>query len=250
MTTEFADSSWRALAHRILTRSDMLRGTAETTLERFVETGRIMKFADANLLSSYGQPIETLLVVLSGALEIGVSTLAGKHFVIAYLGAGLIYGLIPIIDGGGSLYDARAHGEAVVLGIPRDVVLEALRQDPGLAHAFLLLFCKRSRVLYGGASANALAPFRVRVARALASLLPVHGITRGETVTLALKLSQEEFGALLGASRQAVNRELKALESAGVVSLAYSTIQVLDCDALGKIAEFDDGVVRDVSIRP
>jgi CRP/FNR family cyclic AMP-dependent transcriptional regulator len=124
----------------------------------------------------------------------------------------------------------------VVLHIPRTVFVQASHEDMGLAQTLPRGLCKRSRALYGSASASALAPFRVRVARALLSLLPAHGIRQGETVSIKLKLSQEEFAALLGATRQSVNRELKALESAGLISLAYSSICVLDCDALTAIA--------------
>ncbi|MFM0161219.1 Crp/Fnr family transcriptional regulator [Paraburkholderia sediminicola] len=240
MTTQFPDSPYRALARSLLARSDDLRGAASETLERFVENGRIAKYLDGNVLAVAGGEMEALVVVLSGSIEVGLSTVSGKHFVIGYLGPGLIFGLIPILDGGGPVHDARSHGEAVALLIPRAVFAQAVREDPGLAQALLRLFCKRSRALYGSAAASALAPLRVRVARALLSLLPVHGVRHGETVSITLKLSQEEFAALLGASRQSVNRELKALENAGFICLAYSSIRVLDCGALNAVAGMDE----------
>ena len=47
-----------------------------------------------------------------------------------------------------------------------------------------------------------------------------------------LNISQEHFSSFIGLSRQVTNRELKQLEERGIVSLAYSSITILDQEAI------------------
>ena len=55
-------------------------------------------------------------------------------------------------------------------------------------------------------------------------------------VQLALKLSQDELAAMLGVSRQSLNRELMALHADGFVSSAYARITLHDVAALSALA--------------
>ena len=51
-----------------------------------------------------------------------------------------------------------------------------------------------------------------------------------------VRLPQATLAQLLGATRPAVNRILKALESEGVIRLAYREIEVSNAGALERIA--------------
>ena len=50
--------------------------------------------------------------------------------------------------------------------------------------------------------------------------------------TRRLNLTQEELGQLVGLSRQTVNRVLRSLEAAGIVSLDFGRVAILDDEAL------------------
>jgi CRP-like cAMP-binding protein len=141
--------------------------------------------------------------------------------------------MIPVIDGEGAIHTARAHGDTVLLHIPARSFLAALDADSRLARGCLLMLCERGRSVYGNLASEALMPLRGRLARHLVMLLDHHRtLPGGGGVDLALQVSQEELAAMLAATRQRLNRELKALESEGIISLAYKRIRVLDRDAL------------------
>jgi len=68
-----------------------------------------------------------------------------------------------------------------------------------------------------------------RTARCLAMLFNPHlypGVER------RLQLSQEEIGYFSGISRQRTNQALRALEAAGLLTLEYGSITVLDVEGL------------------
>jgi CRP-like cAMP-binding protein len=50
--------------------------------------------------------------------------------------------------------------------------------------------------------------------------------------TRRLNLTQEELGQLAGLSRQTVNRVLRALEAAGIVTLDFGRVAIVDDEAL------------------
>ena len=50
--------------------------------------------------------------------------------------------------------------------------------------------------------------------------------------TRRLNLTQEELGQLAGLSRQTVNRVLQALEAAGIVTLDFGRVAIVDDEAL------------------
>jgi CRP-like cAMP-binding protein len=81
-------------------------------------------------------------------------------------------------------------------------------------------------------AAEGLLPLRARVARTLVMLAAQHGQGGAEGVEIQLRLTQEEYADMLGVSRQSLNRELRALEQAGAISLTYARLVVRDLAAL------------------
>ena len=69
-----------------------------------------------------------------------------------------------------------------------------------------------------------------RVASRLIDVSRLRGVH--EQGGLTLRLSQDELGAMLGVSRQSVNRELRLLEQAGLIGADYNLITIRDCAAL------------------
>ncbi|WP_233838555.1 Crp/Fnr family transcriptional regulator [Paraburkholderia sp. ZP32-5] len=240
MTIETSQKlSLRALARSMMIQSSALAGCAGETVELFCEHGQIKRFADGEILATRGYEVQSLIFVIEGSIEIGMFTVQGKRFIARYVAPGQLLGVIPIIDGGSAIHDVQAHGEIAALLIPRKTFSEAIASDPGLAQALLRLLCTRSRARYDDAAANAIAPVRVRVARTLLSLLPAYGVQRGNTVRIELRLSQEEFAALVGVSRQCVNRQMSEFRRMGVISTSYSRIEVVDYTALQNLSSLD-----------
>jgi DNA-binding GntR family transcriptional regulator len=57
---------------------------------------------------------------------------------------------------------------------------------------------------------------------------------------IGLQLAQEELAQLLGASRQRVNQELKAMEREDIIRIEPGGLVVRDRDALMDITETDN----------
>jgi CRP/FNR family transcriptional regulator, cyclic AMP receptor protein len=154
-----------------------------------------------------------------------------------YLESGQLFNVIGALDGGPGIHDATAHGEALALLIPRTTFRAAIDAQPQLATAMIRLLCLRSRVLYDYVADNTLLPSRARCARLLLSLVEPYGMSGPQGHRISLKLSQEELADMLGQSRQSVNKELRWLETEGLINTNYSQFIILDPPALQAIAE-------------
>ena len=79
--------------------------------------------------------------------------------------------------------------------------------------------------------------------RSLLHLARIYGdpsLSNGEEIRIGLHLAQEELAQLLGASRQRVNQELKAMEREDAIRIEPGGLVIRKRDALLRISEADD----------
>ena len=82
-----------------------------------------------------------------------------------------------------------------------------------------------------------------RLAKQLAHLVRSYGVpslSHNGEVRIGLQLAQEELAQLLGASRQRVNQELKAMEREDVIRIEPGGLVVRNREALMHIVESDN----------
>lgn len=228
------------LARRLLEQSGLSLQLTAGTLEHLLADARLQRHAAGKQVSQRGQIMPDLLFVVEGSLEVSMEDGEGRRSICWYNGPGQWLGLISVIDQKNAIHDARAHAEVVLLHVPRQTFLRVLEQDPGLARYCLQVLCERSRSLYENLAAGGLLPLRARIARLLLMLLDQHGRDGQSGQEIALKLSQDEFADMLGVTRQSLNRELKALEKQGLITIAYSRITLREVALLQQMAAIAD----------
>lgn len=224
------------LVQRALSDNPLFAGCGEATRAALLHAAQVRVVGKGERVSTCGQAVECLYLVLSGSLEVSSLSATGKRYVCWYLGPGQAYGWIPLIDRKGAIHDVRAHADSLLLELPRQPFMAAAAADPALMEAIMLAFCERSRTIHEALAAGALLNLGGRVADMLLRLLDSFGQADAAGARIGLKLSQEELADMLGVTRQSLNRELKLLEADGVISLAYSHIRVHDRTALQALA--------------
>lgn len=232
-----AAASYRVLARTVLQRAELFVHLAKPTLDRMCDSARLLSLQSGEALFHSGDRVDALTVVIDGALDVSTIGSSGKRHVVMCLEPGQITNLIPVLDDLSALHDVHAHGQAIVMQLPKQEVLQAIDDEPGLARALIRLLCLRSRALYGSVAHAALLPLRARCAKLLLSLMVTYGREEDGAMLIALKLSQEDLADMLGCTRQSVNRELKLFEREGVLRMSYSQFVVLDAGRLGVFAQ-------------
>lgn len=202
------------------------------TVDTLLAEGRLESVAAGTPVAWAGQPMSDLLLVVQGALEISRVGVDGRRHVTSFSGPGHWFGLIPIIDGQAAVHDAWAHGDALLLRVPRASFLRCLEADRLLNRTTMLRLCQRSRAMYDALADDGLLPLRARTARALERIASGFPQPLGSGVRMRLAVSQDEIADMLGVTRQSANQELKQLERDGLITLGRGVVELLDRDRL------------------
>jgi CRP-like cAMP-binding protein len=197
-----------------------------------VDNGELVRLAAADIFMRRGEPWDYLVMVVEGALETTITTKDGRRHFLAFVLPGMLLGLLSLIDDRPPPHDAAAHMPTIVLKTPAAVVRRQLALSLPLHSALEQQMALRSRLVYDSLAENILSTLGERLAKQLVSLVEQIGRKREGYWTIDLKLPQSDLADLLGASRQSVNAELRALQEAGLVRIARSRIDILDLEGL------------------
>lgn len=167
-----------------------------------------------------------VLVVSEGCLELSRVSPSGKKFVLGLVGPGEVVALVRLLPRWDVKLEYYAHRPTVLVHIPSDAMRAVLDAEPALWRDIAELSLKRHLDSVGILRDLALSPLGQRVASTLIDVSRLHGVH--ERGGMALRLSQDELGAMLGVSRQSINKELRQLEQAGLVGADYNLITIRD----------------------
>jgi CRP/FNR family transcriptional regulator, cyclic AMP receptor protein len=184
-----------------------------------------------------GDAIEHLWVVVSGQIEVSVVGADGRRFVAAQVPPGEAVGFIPLLDGQGAIHDARAVQPSTLLRLPRGAFLAALQADVQLLQTVLRLILARGRRLNEWRAEITMRPLAPRLARLLVGLARSMGVPGADPGTVELAISQDDLAAMVGVTRQALNPEIKAMERAGLLELAYKRVAIRNVDGLQSVVD-------------
>ena len=202
----------------------------------------VKRYKDGELISARGDPSEEWNACAKGAVRVSSTSITGKQITLTYIKPGLWFGDISIFDGERRTHDTYAHGDTTLLCVSRGDLRKILEQHVELYEAMLKLHSRRIRILFGLVEDLNTLPLRARLAKQLLHLVRSYGVASladGSETRIGLQLAQEELAQLLGASRQRVNQELKAMEREDVIRIEPGGLVIRDRDALLHIVEAD-----------
>lgn len=154
------------------------------------------------------------------------------------VGPGGWFGLGPLLRARPRDFDLQAEGDTKILLIDAGSFRAAVERDAALGRNVACIISERYELAVEQLRARTFLDLEARLALRLARLIQAHGVadSRGG-IALPFRLSQEELGQLVGATREAVGRTLRAWERQNWVNLAYARLVVRDREALTRLYE-------------
>jgi CRP/FNR family cyclic AMP-dependent transcriptional regulator len=207
---------------RVLDHDDLVR-VAGSCLQRAYRRGQF--------LCQQGDPGDRLFVIASGLVKVVLTAEQGDELVLATLRRPEVFGEVAVLDQGPRSASVVAVNQSDVLLLSRSTLLELFRSYPALTDVFLVALGGMLRRLTEQAGDLVFLDLTGRLAKLLLRLAQEHGIDAADGA-LALRLSQSELAAMVGASRPAVNRVLQALAARGIIDVSGQTISLRDIQAL------------------
>lgn len=200
----------------------------------------VKRLKDGSRIAARGNAPEDWIACAKGAVRVCSTSISGKQVTLTYVEPGIWFGDVAILDGDRRTHDAYAHGDTTILCVAKAEFRKILATHVEFYKAMLRLHARRIRQLYGLIEDLNTLPLRARLAKQLVHLLRSYGVPSppdGSEMRIGLHLAQEELAQLLGASRQRVNQELKAMERENAIRIDPSGLVVRDREALLRIAD-------------
>lgn len=211
----------------------------DPVIDRIADLGLTTRLGAGQLLFRKGEEGNALFGVLEGKVRISTSSPNGREVIISVMEAGDVFGEIALLDGLPRTADARTLEPCALLKIQRRDFRPLLEREPKLCIHLLELLCERLRWTTELIEDATFLGLPARLAKRLLNLAIAFGEPEeeGEGVRIALRLSQNDLGRMLGTSRESVNKHLQDWTKKGWIALGRNRISVLDRQALQSVLD-------------
>lgn len=223
--------------HAVLAQHFLFKGLAPLELDRILALAVERRYNDGQIIFQKGDEGSSLMAVLAGRVRISVSSEEGKEVVLNVIEPGSTFGELALIDGKRRSADAIAAGSTLLLVIGRREFMGLLQRVPQISIQMLIDLCRRLRLTSDIAESVALLPIPVRLARLLMHLADNYGSVVKEGIRIDIRLSQQELGSFIAATRESVNKHLRDLQAQGIIAQGGGHITVLNLQTLEDLTQ-------------
>jgi CRP/FNR family transcriptional regulator, cyclic AMP receptor protein len=210
----------------LLSRSPLFSGLGPEELDRLVKYASTKRVRAGEVAFHKGAPGDQMFALMSGRVKIVTLSEEGKEVVLAVLNPGDIFGEISLLDGRERTATVLAAETSELLVLERREFIPFLEQHPKIAIKLLEAICKRLRLADELLEDVVFLNLPMRLAKRLLSLAERYGRNTPRGVRIEIKLSQQELGNMVGTSRESVNKQMRAWEDEGLISVEHGYITV------------------------
>lgn len=220
-------------AVRLLQEVPFFAGISREDLAPLAAACRPRHYRRNQIIFHRDDPGDTLHIVQSGQVRIVLTSPEGDEILLALMQAGDFFGELSLLDGLPRSATAVANEATVTLALARSGFLRVLDHSPQLVHQIILALSARLRrtdLLLGD---SAFLDVPTRLVKRLLDLAQTQGERETGKGPRTILVTQSELAAMVGATRESVNRELRTLEARGLIRVDRGRILLLRPEALG-----------------
>jgi CRP/FNR family cyclic AMP-dependent transcriptional regulator len=177
-----------------------------------------------------GDEAHELFIVQHGRIAMANRSTDGRESVVALMEAGDVFGEFPLFDGLGRSAEARALEDSTVIAVDYSDVRRVLDADPTLLWRVVELLAGRLRATDEALADSVFLDVPGRTAKRLLELA-------GSGDEFQLPVTQEELAAMVGASRERVNKAISAFVRLGWLEQRERRYRIVDREQLTRRAQ-------------
>jgi len=216
-----------------LGRCRLFTGLGEGSLQSLARNLRLRRFKRGEVIFHQGDPGDALFIVASGVVKVVVPSEDGEEAILATLRRGDFLGELALIDGAPRSASAIAIEPTEMLALSREQLRALVATEPAIRDALLVALAGEIRRLTTFVAELHFLDLTGRLAARLLRLAEEHGERDPDGSTrLPSPLTQGDLAAMIGATRQSVNKLLGDFVDEGLLRMDGDTIIVCDLAAL------------------
>ncbi len=215
----------------------LFRDLGADDLATLAATVRTRRYRRAEVIFNQGDPGDALHIVLTGRVKISSPSDTGVEAILTTLRPGEWFGALALLDGAPRSASATAVDATVTLILPRDRFRQLVDDEPSIREHVLTALAEELRRLTRHVEELHFLDIAGRLAALLVRLAEEQGLARDDgEVRLDGPITQREIAAMVGSTRQSVNKLLGQLVDDGLVRIDRDAIVILDVAALRRAA--------------
>jgi len=220
-----------------LAKCPLFANASGETLRDVAGALRRRRFRRNEVIFHQGDPGDSLHIVAVGAVKIVLPSSEGEEAIIATLRVGDFFGELSLLDGAPRSATATALEPAETLVLPRGIFMQLLESDSGLREALLTGVARELRRLTSHVEELHFLDLAGRLAMRLTRLARDADPEASGEVRLDWPFTQSDMAAMIGGTRQSVNRLLADLLEDDLVRIEPDYLVITDLDALARRGE-------------
>jgi len=210
-----------------LGKSVVFNGLDLEDLRRLAAIAREVPLPASSILFEQGEESDGLYIVASGIVRIYLTAEDGREATISLLEEGEMIGEIALLDGLPRSAGAAALTDTRLMFIPHKPFCDLLDTSPKLSRQVTIMLCERLRAANSQVAQAIFHDLRYRLLVLLRQIAVIHGRIEKDVAIVDLDVTQGMLAQMLGASREAVNKQLRTLAKEGRVLMDGRQIRVL-----------------------
>jgi CRP/FNR family transcriptional regulator len=227
-----------AFAIEALRRCALFAKVDDETLDLCVSTLRIRRYRKNETIFHQGDPGDSLYIIESGSVKIVLPSPEGEEgAIIATLSRGDFFGELALLDGAPHSATAVAIEPTEALVLRRDRFDELVETEPLLRRALFAGLVTELRRLTGHVEELHFLDLPGRLASRIVRLARESQPDATTDIRLDWPFTQSDLAAMIGGTRQTVNRLLADMTAQDLVRLERDALIIPDLDRLARAAE-------------
>jgi CRP/FNR family transcriptional regulator, cyclic AMP receptor protein len=215
----------------------LFTGLPPNELARLGALMRARRYRRGEVIFLEGDVGTSLCVIALGQVKIVLSGADGREVVLNVYGPGDFFGEFALLDGEPRSADAIAQEGCLLYWLTREDFLAFLEAHPRAASTLLAVLSRRLRHTTRVVQDATFRDVPARLARVVLDLATTRGRSAGDGVVVDGRFTQTDLAAMVGASRETVNKALRAFERGGLLRHERGAITIMRPERLRERAD-------------
>jgi CRP-like cAMP-binding protein len=220
----------------LLAESELFGDLPAQDRQRIVQLCGRKRLTARQVVFHQGEPGREMYIVASGKLKVSVTSAEGKELSFFILDRNDFFGELALLDGERRSATVTAIGACELLVLHHSDFQHLLKEHVNIGLKMLSILAGRVRATTALYESSVFVEIPGRLAACLLHLAEEYGQEAEGGTLIDLKLSQYELGTLINASRESVNKQLKAWQSKEIIEMRRGKVLLLQVDVLEALA--------------
>ena len=232
----FRNDSESSSVANVLARSGLLEGVSPDAAATLISQLRQVWFPRRHTIFVEGQAGDDLYIIVTGKVTIRVTALHGREMIIALLGPTDIFGDLAVFDPAPRSSTVATVTEVHAVMLDRNAVQAWVCTHPEVVDVLLRVLTRRLKRTHDNLFDLTYCDVPSRVAKKLLDLAMRFGTCYHDALGVNHQLTQEELAALVGSSRETINKTLSDFTQRGWIQQCRNTLFINEPGQLARLA--------------